>query len=102
LHRRGEALRAAQLIILVALWFFASTMDYNDQLNAERAAREDVEAELARQRAALQGFARPMPRTAFLLDARSEEELRQRLAEIAGDLDGERAKLTPMKPRTAP
>lgn len=92
-HRRQDALRALQLVVIVSAWLVVSEMDYRDRLDQERAAREAIANELAGHRAAKEGFARRLPRTTFVIEAATPEELRMRLAEIAGDLDGARAGL---------
>jgi len=85
LTHRQDAVRAAQLVTLVALFLTASSMDYQDQLDAERAAKEAVAEQLARERAA-----RELPVISFVIDARTPAEARMRLAEIEGAAMAER------------
>ena len=86
-HHGREAVRAAQLVAIMAAWLLVSHFDYQDQLDMERSARTEAEV----QAEAATGFRRKLPRVTFVLDARTPEELQLRLAEIAGQLDGERA-----------
>lgn len=85
LTHRHEAKRAAQLVTLVALFLVASSMDYHDQLEAERAAKEAVAEQLASERSA-----RGLPRVTFVIDARTPAEAKLRLAEIEGASMAER------------
>lgn len=87
---RQEAIRSLQLTALVTLMLMAGHFDYQDQLDAERAARAQVEAQLA---AAGDLYGPPLPPTVFVLEARTPRELELRLAEIAGSLDGWRARM---------
>lgn len=82
---RQDAIRATQLVAIVALYLLASTMDYQDQLDAERLAKEEAQLRLVEERA-LHGI----PNPAIVLDARTAERFGLRLAEIAGGLDSER------------
>ena len=85
LTHRQDAVRAAQLVTLVALFLTASSMDYQDQLDAERAAKDAVAEQLAQDRAA-----RELPRVTFVIDAASVAEAKKRLAEIEGAAMAER------------
>lgn len=82
---RNDAIRASQLVAIVALYLVASTMDYRDQLEAERMAKEEAQLRLVEERM-LHG----VPNPAIVLDARTAERFGLRLAEIAGGLDTER------------
>lgn len=82
---RHDAIRASQLVAIVALYLVASTMDYQDQLDAERLAKEEAQLRLVEERA-LHGI----PNPDIVLDARTAERYGLRLAEIAGGLDSER------------
>lgn len=62
--------------------------DYEDQLEAEKLAHQQVQRQLAGEMAA-----RKLPNTVYLLEARTAEEAQIKLAKIAGELDMERAKL---------
>lgn len=84
---RQDAIRAAQLSALVGLFLTASSMDYRDQLDAERAAREAAEAQLSADRAI-----RGLPNPAIVIDAANAQQYGLRLAEIAGGVDAERAR----------
>lgn len=86
-HRR-DAVRAAQLVTLVALFLAASSADYQDQLDAERAAHEAVSEQLAQERAA-----RGLPRVTFVIDAETIPAARMRLAEIEGAAMAERYRM---------
>lgn len=97
-HHGREAKRAAQLVALVGLWILASTLDYRDQVQAERASRAELEREAREAGASAQGFSRRLPRITFVLEARTPEELELRLAEIAGKADGLRAELRGGRP----
>lgn len=83
-HGRDAKL-AAQLVALVGLYLLASSMDYQDQLDAANARAEESARVLAAERA-LHG----VPNPAIVLDARTAERYGLRLAEIAGGLDAER------------
>lgn len=87
LHHGREAIRAAQLVAIVALYLAVSTFDYHDQLAQAEADRANV-AETLRQERAVNG----MPRTAWIIEAKTPQEAQLRLAEIAGDLDTWRAR----------
>lgn len=82
---RQDAIRASQLVAIVGLYLLASTMDHQDQLEAERLAKEEAQLRLVEERA-LHGI----PNPAIVLDARTAEKFGLRLAEIAGGLDSER------------
>lgn len=88
LTNRKDAVRAAQLVTLVALFLLASSMDYQDQLNAESAAHASVREELAQERAG-----RSLPPTVYMIEARTPAEARTKLAEIEGAAMAERYKL---------
>lgn len=85
LHHGREARAAASLMALVGLFLFASSMDYQDALDAETAARHEAELRLAELKA-LHG----VPKTAIVIEARTAKEYGLRLADIANDLDIER------------
>lgn len=85
LTHRHDAKRAAQLVTLVVLFLTASSMDYQDQLDAERAAKDAVAEQLAQERAA-----RGLPRVTFVIDAKDIPAARMRLAEIEGAAMAER------------
>lgn len=78
----AKCIRTLQLVFLVVAFLFVSTMDYRDQVEAERAAHATVTEELRQERAI-----RSVPRTAWIVDARTPQEASTRLADIAGDLD---------------
>lgn len=82
---RQDAIRASQLVAIVGLYLLASTMDYRDQLDAERLAKEEAQLRLVEERA-LHG----VPNPAIVLDANTAKRYGLRLAEIAGGLDAER------------
>lgn len=86
-HGRDAKL-SLQLVALVGLYLLASSMDYQDQLDAAHARAEESERILAAERA-LHG----VPNPAIVLDARTAERYGMRLAEIAGGLDAERQSL---------
>ncbi|MBL0142625.1 MAG: hypothetical protein IPP91_11130 [Betaproteobacteria bacterium] len=85
---RQDAIRAAQLVALVGCFLAVSAFDCQDQLDMERAAREDAQAQLAAERSA-----RALPRLTFVIDARTPAEAQVRLAEIASDADVQRLNL---------
>lgn len=86
-HRR-DAIRAAQLLTIAALYLVASTLDHQDALEQANAAREEAIAMLAEDRAL-----RGLPNPAIVLDAENARRYGLRLSEIAGGLDVERAQL---------
>lgn len=88
LTHRHQAILALQVVFVVWAYLIASTMDYNDQVAAERAAKEQVARTLQDER-----NARTLPSTVWLIEAQTPEKAQQRLAQIAGQLDMERAKL---------
>ena len=88
LTHRQDAIRAAQLVTLVVLFLTASTMDYQDQLDAERAAHREVAQTLAQERAA-----RALPPTLYMIEARTPAEARLKMAEIEGAAMAERYRL---------
>ena len=90
---RQDAIRSVQLAAILGLWMLASHFDYRDQLDMAHSAREAAEARADE----ASGFERKLPRVTFVLDARTPEELKLRLAEIAGGLDGERARMMEAK-----
>lgn len=92
-HHGPEAKRAGLLALLAAIYLLVSELDYRDQVELARlAGAASAQAE------APAGFARPLPRITFVLDARTPEELELRLAEIAGGADGWRAELRGGRP----
>lgn len=89
---REQVRVCALFATLVALYLVASTMEYQDQLDQERARREraerlaaDVAATLAEERAL-----RGIPNPAILMDATNAREFGLRLAELSGSLDAHR------------
>lgn len=89
---RQDAVRAGQLVTLVLLFLTASSMDYRDQIDAERAAKDAVTEQLAQERAA-----RGLPRVTFVIDAKDIPAARMRLAEIEGAAMAERYGLRGVK-----
>lgn len=85
LHHGREARSAGLLMALVGLFLFASSMDYQDALDAEATARREAEERLAHLKA-LHG----VPNPAIVIEARTAKEYGLRLADIANDLDIER------------
>jgi hypothetical protein len=92
IYHRQDAIRTLQLAAIVLLFLVASSMDYRDQVAAERAAHEAVREQLRDERAA-----RGHSRTVYLIEAATPEAARMKLAEIAGEIDLERAKLRSRK-----
>ena len=92
LHHGREAVRALQLITVIALFLFASTMDYRDQLEQANQAREVAARRLNQER-----ISHGLPRTTFVIEAATPDDARKRIAEIAGDLDTWRYNNPPMK-----
>jgi hypothetical protein len=88
LTHRQDAVRAAQLVALVALFLTASTMDYQDQLDAERSAKAAVDEQLAQERAG-----RSIPSTVYMIEARTPAEAKMKLAEIEGAVMAERYRM---------
>lgn len=88
IHHRQEARHHALFAILVGLWLLANHLDYQDQIDYERAMRAEAEQQLQSDRAL-----RGLPNPAIVLDAKTAERFGLRLAEIAGGLDAERAKV---------
>lgn len=86
--RRRDLVVAVQLLLLVAAFLAVSHWDYQDQLAQEKFAKEDVQRILAEERRA-----RDLPATVWLIEAKTPEAAQVRLAQIAGQLDMERAKL---------
>lgn len=86
--RRRDLVVALQLLFLVAAFLAVSTWDYQDQLEQERYAKEDVSRILAEERKA-----RELPRTVYVIEAATPQQVAEKLAGIAGELDNERAKL---------
>lgn len=87
-HHGREAKNALALVCLVACYLIASTMDHQDQLDAEKSARDEVAATLAAEREA-----RGIPRIAFVIEASSPKEAALKLADIEGAAMAERYKL---------
>lgn len=88
LTHRQDAVRAAQLVTLVALFLLASSMDYQDQLDAERAAAEAATAKLEAHRQA-----HGLPRVTFVIDVPDIPAAKMRLAEIEGAVMAERYRM---------
>lgn len=86
-HHGQQAVRALQLIALICAYLAVSTFDHQDQLEQERSARAAATEALRQERAA-----RGLPRTTFVIEAKTPQEASLKLAEIAGDLDGWRAR----------
>ncbi len=84
-HHHRDAIRAMQLTAIVGLFLFASTMDYQDQLDAERAARAQIAEDLRQEK-----VSRQFPRTTFVIEARTPAEAYAKLSEITGDLETQR------------
>lgn len=92
---RQEAIRAAQLTTLVALFLTASTLDYQEQLDQERAALAAAREQL---RDIAGTYGPPVPPTVFVIEARTPAELEMRLAEISRDLDVARSEMLGRRP----
>lgn len=86
-HRR-DARNAALLTAAVLALLGITSWNYREILQDERTARATLEEQLA-ERATFG----PLPRLTFVLDARDPQQLRERLAAIAGELDAERLRL---------
>lgn len=87
IHHGQEAKNAAYLVAIVSIFLTVSHFDYADAIAAEKSAREEVEAQLAMERAA-----KRLPRVAWVIES-SDPGVQMSLAEIAGALDVERAKM---------
>lgn len=87
-HHGREAIRAAQLTAIVALYLAVSAFDYQDQLAQAEADRAAVAESLRQER-----IARGLPRTTFVIEAATAAEAQIRLAQIAGDADAQRYRL---------
>lgn len=92
--RRRDLVVALQLLFVVAAFLAVSTWDYHDQLAYERFAKEDVQRILEEERRA-----RELPKTVYVIEAKTPEKAQERLAQIAGELDLERAKMKGLVPR---
>lgn len=88
LHHGQEAKNAAYLVAIVAIFLTASHMDYQDAVNAEKAARADVEQQLRQER-----IARALPGTVYIIEAATPAEAQSKFARIAGGADAERYRL---------
>ena len=88
IHHGQEAKNATYLVAIVAAFLAVSHFDYQDQVEAEKAARRDVAEQLRQEKAA-----RALPRTTFVIEAATPAEAQLRLAQIAGDADAERYRL---------
>lgn len=86
---REDAKASALLAIIVGLFLLVSHFDHQDALEQERIARRIAEERAA----AAEGFAPELPRVAFVLDARTRQDLYDRLREIAGATDREAGEL---------
>jgi hypothetical protein len=92
---RQDAIRSMQLVLLVALFLAASTADYHDQLDQERAARAAVEERLADARELHGPIAPP---TVFVIEARTTRDLEARLEDILGSLYAARSNAIARRP----
>lgn len=92
IHHGQEAIRAAQLTTIAVIFLVVSSFDYQDQIDQERAAHAAIAETLRRERAA-----RGLPRTTFVIEAKTPQEASMRLAEIASDADVQRLTLRGMK-----
>ena len=81
-HHGRDAMAAASLMAIVAIFLLVSHWDHQDALAAERAARAKLEAQFPTEQ-----YGPPLPPTVFILEARDGAELDMRVAEIIGDLD---------------
>jgi len=93
LTNRHQAILALQVVFVVWAYLIASTMDYHDQVAAERSAKEQVARALQDER-----NARNLPPTVWLIEAKTPEKAQERLAQIAGQLDLDRARLRGLVP----
>lgn len=92
LHHRRDAIGAAQLTAIVAIFLIVGHFDYQDQINAEKAAHRDVAEALRQER-----IARTLPRTTYIIEAATPAEAQSKLAQIAGDADAERYRIWAVK-----
>lgn len=76
------------MLAVFALYCVASTMDYRDQIRYER---ERADAQQSRAEICAQGP--KLPKTVFVIESASTFEAQAKLADIAGAVDGFRAKL---------
>lgn len=90
---RHQAVLALQVVFIVWAYLIVSTMDYHDQVAAERAAKQDVAKALDDERSS-----RKLPPTVWLIEAQTPEKAQQRLAQIAGQLDLDRARMRGLVP----
>lgn len=88
IHHKRDAIGAAQLTAIVAIVLTVGHFDYQDQIDAEKAAREDVAEQLRQERAA-----RALPGTVYIIEAATPAEAQSKFARIAGGADAERYRL---------
>lgn len=86
--RRRDLVVALQVAFVVAAFLAVSTWDYHDQLAHERFAKEDVQRILEEERRA-----RELPRTVYVIEAATPQQVAEKLAGIAGELDAERGRI---------
>lgn len=87
IHHGQEAKNAAYLVAIVAIYLAVSSSDYRDQVAQAEADRDNVAEQLRAERAA-----KRLPRVAWVIES-SDPGVQMSLAEIAGALDVERAKM---------
>lgn len=87
IHHGQEAKNAAYLVAIVSIFLTVSHFDYADQVAQAEADRDAVAEQLRAERAA-----KRLPRVAWVIES-SDPGVQMSLAEIAGALDVERAKM---------